>query len=190
MQTEFEATFLKIDKDDMRCRLKEAGAVLVYSETLLKRDVFDPPMPIKGGWLRVRQEADGTTMSLKVVDGDKIEDQKEIELKIDKYKQGVEFLLAIGARHKSYQETKRELWNFMNTEVTIDTWPGLQPLVEIEGNGEETVKLAAAALGFDYAKAHFGAVDVVYEAELGIPFHIINQLPIITFENPPQRYNG
>jgi adenylate cyclase class 2 len=149
--------------------------------------VFDPPLPIKGGWLRVRQEADGVTMSLKIVDGDKIENQKEIELEIDNYKQGVEFLLAIGARHKSYQETKRELWNFMNTQVTIDTWPGLQPFVEIEGDNEEVVTQAALALGFDYSKAYFGAVDVVYEAELGIPFKVINQMPIITFENPPQR---
>ena len=190
MQIEFEAAFLKIDKDDMRRRLKEVGAVLVYPETLLKRDVFDPPLPIKGGWLRVRKEADGTTMSLKVVDGDKIENQKEVELKIDNYKQGVEFLSAIGARHKSYQETKRELWNFLDTRVTIDTWPGLQPFLEIESDGEEKVKEAAVALGFDYTQARFGAVDVVYMEELNIPFHIINQMPIITFENPPQRYNG
>ena len=188
MHTEFEATFLKIDKDKMRRRLKEAGAVLVYPETLLKRDVFEPPALIKGGWLRVRKEAEGVSMSLKVVDGDKIENQKEVELKINDYERGVEFLTAIGARHKSYQETKRELWRFMDTEVTIDTWPGLRPLVEIEGNSEETVKLAAAALGFDYAKAHFGAVDVVYLEELGIPLDVTNQIPIITFENPPQRY--
>lgn len=177
---------MKIDKDDMRRWLKKAGAVLVYPETLLKRDVFNPPLPIKGGWLRVRQEADGVTMSLKIVDGDKIENQKEVELRIDDYKQGVEFLLAIGARHKSYQETKRELWNFMDTEVTIDTWPGLSSFVEIEGNSEETVKQAALALGFDYAKAYFGAVDMIYKAELGIPFEVINQMPIITFENPPK----
>ncbi|MBI4427262.1 MAG: CYTH domain-containing protein [Candidatus Magasanikbacteria bacterium] len=188
MQTEFEATFLKIDKDNMRRSLKEAGAILVYPETLLKRDVFDPPLPIKGGWLRVRHEANGVTMSLKIVDGDKIENQKEIELKIDDYKQGAGFLLAIGARHKSYQETKRELWNFMDTQVTIDTWPGLQPFVEIESDDGEKVKQAAVALGFDYAQAYFGAVDVVYEEELNIPFQVINQMPVITFEDPPQRY--
>lgn len=186
MQTEFEATFLQVDKDEMRARLKVVGAVLVYPETLLKRDVFEPPVLINGGWLRVRREANGVSMSLKVVDGDKIENQKEVELKIDSYENGVDFLSAIGARHKSYQETKRELWRLMDADVTIDTWPGLKPLVEIEGDDEVVVKKVAVALGFDYHKAYFGAVDVVYEKELGISVEEINKLPIITFENPPR----
>lgn len=186
MQVEFEATILKIDKDDVRARLKKAGAVMIYPETLLKRDVFEPPLPIKGGWLRVRREANGITMSLKVVDGDKIENQKEVELHIDNYKQGVEFLLAIGARHKSYQETKRESWHFMDVEITIDTWPGLKPFVEIEGADEVSVKRVVEALGFDYSRAYFGAADIIYEEELGIPPKVINKLKVITFENPPR----
>jgi len=31
---------------------------------------------------------------------------------------------------------------------------------------------------------------VVYKEELKIPFRVINQMSIITFENPPQKYNG
>lgn len=126
-------------------------------------------------------------MSLKVVVGDKIEDQKEVELQINDYEQGVEFLKSIGAIHKSYQETKRELWRLNNVDITIDTWPGLSPLVEIEGENESLVKQVAEVLGFNYSEAHFGAVDVVYEAELDIPKEIINSLPIITFENPPKK---
>lgn len=185
MQTEFEAAFLKVDKDLVRECLKQAGATLVYPESLFKRDVFDPPIHVKGAWLRVRKEPDKITMSLKVVDGDKIEDQKEVELIINDYEQGVEFLKSIGAPHKSYQETKRELWRLNGVEITIDTWPGLNPLVEVEGESEATVKDVSEVLGFDYSQAHFGAVDVVYEAELGIPKKVINKLPIITFENPP-----
>ena len=187
MQTEFEAAFLKIDKAEIRARLEKVSAKLIYPETLLQRDVFDPPLPIKGGWLRVRREANGVTMSLKVVEGNRIEDQKEVELKIDNYEQGVEFLKSIGAIHKSYQETKRELWRLNNVDITIDTWPGLLPLVEIEGESELLVKQVADILGFDYSNAHFGAVDVVYEAELGISKGTINSLPIITFENPPKK---
>lgn len=189
MQTEFEAAFTKVDKDLVRECLKKASAVLIYPETLFKRDVFDPPISIKGGWLRVRKEADKITMSLKVVDGDKIEDQKETELIIDDYEKGVEFLMAIGATHKSYQETKRESWNLNGVDITIDTWPGLQPLVEIEGKSEEVVQRVSEVLGFDYSQAIFGAADVVYEMELGIPKKVINQMPVITFENPPTLWN-
>ena len=109
-----------------------------------------------------------------------------MELKIDNYEQGLEFLKSIGALHKSYQETKREMWRLDGVDITIDTWPGLNPFVEIEGGSEVAVKNTSKILGFDYAQAFFGAVDVVYKEELGIPEKVINHLPIITFENPPK----
>ncbi len=186
MEIEFEATFLKIDKDEIRVRLKKVGAKLMYPETLFKRDIFDTPNLIEGGWLRVRKEANKITMSLKMVNGSKITDQKEIELQIDNYENGVNFLESIGARHKSYQETKRELWRLNGADITIDTWPGLSPILEIEGKNEEIVKNVSNLLEFDYSQAYFGAVDILYQAELGISKEIINNLPIITFENPPK----
>lgn len=188
MNIEFEATFLNIDKDDIRHRLKQAGAVLIYPEFLMSREVFDPPQEIKGGWLRVRKEFEKTTMSLKVVDGNKIEDQKEIELAVDDFDEAVKFLESIGAKRKSYQETLRELWKVGEVEITIDTWPGLSPLVEIESDDEQKVKETAGLLNFNYNEAHFGSVDVVYEKELGIPPDVINNhMPIITFANPPKK---
>lgn len=186
MKTEFEATFLKINKEDIRAKLKKVGAKLIHPEILLKRDVFDPPNLIEGGWLRVRQEANKVTLSLKKVDGDKITNQKELELQIDDYQNGVEFLKSIGAKHKSYQETKREHWRLNDIDITIDTWPGLFPILEIEGKNEEAVKYVSILLGFDYVQAYFGAVDILYQEELGISKEIINNLPIITFENSPR----
>lgn len=77
---EYEATFINIDKAAMRNVLRKAGATLVRPECLQTRAVFHLPKghKMKGGWLRVRDEGDKITMSLKVVDGDKIENQKEV----------------------------------------------------------------------------------------------------------------
>lgn len=187
MQIEFEATFFPIDKEEMRERLKNAGAVLVYPEFLMKRVVFSPPKPVEGGWLRVRDEADKITMSFKVVDGHKIENQKEIQLEINDFDEGVNFLTEIGAERKSYQETKRELWQLDGVEITIDTWPGLKPLVEIEGDNESVVKAVSKKLGFDYSQAYFGSVDMIYKKEIGIRVDVLNNhVPEITFENPPR----
>jgi len=187
MKTEFEATFLKIDKDEIRTRLKNVGAALIYPEFLMKRVVFNPPVQIKGGWLRVRQEADKVTMSLKVADGDKIENQKEIELVINNFDEGVNFLSTIGAQKKSYQETLREKWQLDGVEVTIDTWPGISPFVEIESDNEEAVKRVVEKLRFDYSQAYFGAVDKIYEKEIGIRVDVLNNyIPEITFANPPK----
>jgi adenylate cyclase class IV len=66
-------------------------------------------------------------MSLKVVDGNRIEDQKGICLVVNDFKAGEEFLARIGCQRKSYQESRRELWRLNNVEVTIDEWPFLEP---------------------------------------------------------------
>src|SRR3989344_8493528 len=99
MYTEFEATFINIEKDEIRNRLENAGAKLVREEYLQKRAVFNLPTghEIKGGWLRVRDEGNKITMSLKIVDGDKIENQKETQLKVDSFDEGVKLLETVGA---------------------------------------------------------------------------------------------
>ena len=192
MNTEFEATFIDINPDEIRQKLTDLGAKLVYPEKLMRRIVFHPPASIPGGWMRVRDEGDKITLSLKVVAGENITDQKEIELKIDNFEEGMRLLEAIGARKKAYQETKREKWEYEKCDITIDTWPGLDPFSEIESSiSEAEVKAVSQKLELDYSQAIFGSVEVIYEQKLGIPPEVINnQTPEITFKNPPKsRYN-
>ena len=188
MQIEYEATFININKDEMRHRLQKAGAVLVRPEYLQKRIPFFPPieMDVRDSWLRVRDEGDKITMSLKVIDGDKIEDQKEICLTISDFDNAVELLKEIGCRPKSYQESKRELWKLDGVEVTIDEWPFLEPFVEVEGPSEEAVRAVSQKIGFDYRGALFCAVGKLYHMKYGIHPDQINTLEKIVFdmENP------
>jgi adenylate cyclase class 2 len=186
MNIEYEATFTAVDKDEVRSRLKKAGATLVKPEFLQKRLNFTLPTghEIKGGWLRVRDEDDKITMSLKVIDGDKMEDQKELCLHIDDFNDGVALLKALGCEEKAYQESRREIWNLDQVEVTIDEWPYLEPYVEIEGKSEEEVKKASAKLGFDYGQAVFGAVDIQYKKKYGLTCEMINMTKRVTFEDP------
>ena len=41
MNNEIEATYIDIDKDDFRAKLKAAGAECVKPELLMRRTVFD-----------------------------------------------------------------------------------------------------------------------------------------------------
>lgn len=187
MNIEYEATFENINKNNMRERLKKTGAVLIKPEVLMKRKVFNFPTghEVAGAWLRVRDEGDKTTMSLKIINGDKIEDQKEICFKIDDFEEGVNFMKLVGCEQKSYQETKRELWIMDDVEITIDEWPYLEPIVEIEGKSEKAVKAVSEKLGFDYSKALFCGIDLLYNRKYGTPFDIINKhTKFITFETP------
>jgi adenylate cyclase, class 2 len=209
MNIEYEATFLNINKEKIRKKLKNIGAKLIKPEFLQKRVVFDIPnlqvekvkkpnsptirdlSPFSNkkiyGWLRVRDEGDKITMSFKSVNGDKIQNQKEINLTINNFKKGVELLKIIGCRKKSYQETKREIWKFDNVEICIDEWPFLEPFVEIEGKSEKKVIEVSKKLKLNYSKAWFCATDLIYNKKYGIPLEIINhKIPKIVFnmKNP------
>ncbi|PIZ95757.1 MAG: hypothetical protein COX80_03435 [Candidatus Magasanikbacteria bacterium CG_4_10_14_0_2_um_filter_33_14] len=189
MDIEFEATFIDIDLDIFRKKLKSVGAELINPERLMKRVVFDPPQDMAGAWLRVRDEGDKITMSIKQVTGNKIDEQKETELIIDNFEEGVKFLESIGGKKKSYQENKRESWLYREAKIEIDTWPGLESFVEVEAKSEKMVKSISEDLGLDFSKGLFGSVEIVYKIKLGIPPKVINdETPEITFENPPLQY--
>ena len=185
MKIEYEATFTKVDKAEIRERLMKAGVELLRPEFFQKRATFNLPggHEIRGGWLRVRDEGDKITLSFKVVDGNKIENQKEIYLIIDNFENACDVLQAIGCSKKSYQETKRELWKISDIEITIDEWPFLEPFIEIEGSSEQAVKKVARELGFEWSNAKFCTVGTLYAEKYDITEDKINnQTPKIVFE--------
>ncbi|KKQ44495.1 MAG: hypothetical protein US63_C0026G0014 [Candidatus Moranbacteria bacterium GW2011_GWC2_37_8] len=188
MQIEYEATFPNIDKNEIRERLRKLGAELIRPEFLQKRVNYYFPSghEIKGGWLRVRDEADKITLSLKVINDGGIEEQKEICLHINSFNDARLLLENMGCRNKSYQETKREIWKLDGVEICIDEWPYVEPFVEVEGKSEDEVKNVSEKIGFNYDDARFCAVDTLYNEKYGISKDDINNTKEITFkiENP------
>jgi adenylate cyclase class 2 len=189
MRIEYEAKFTNIDVESFRKVLQTAGAELIKPEFLQKRTVFFFPQgnEVEGGWARVRDEGDKVTMSIKVVNGVKIEDQKEICLTVDSFEQAQLFLETLGCKQKSYQETKRELWMLDGVEIMIDTWPFFEPFVEIEGKSEEEVKHVAEKLGFEWTQAIFGAMDLYTKKYSHVTLdRMNNHTPLIVFggKNP------
>lgn len=189
MKKEIEATFLSVDKDSMRTKLKEAGFELKTPEYMMRRKTFDFSRiaPGQNKWGRVRQESNKVTMTVKEVRGSGINDTYEVELIVNDFNTAASFFEACDAPAKAFQENMREVWVRDEVEVTIDTWPGLNPFVEVEGKNEKIVRDISNELGFDFEKAVFGSIDLVYEKELGIPAETIICLPEITFANPPKK---
>ncbi len=188
MKNEIEATFLSVDKDSMRAKLKDAGFELKMTEYMMRRKTFDfPIVPNRKKWGRVRQESDKVTMTVKEIRGSGINDTYEVELTVNDFDTATAFFEACNISAKAFQENLREVWMRNGVEVTIDTWPGLNPFVEIEGVNEKIVREISNELGFDFEKAVFGSIDLVYEKQLGIPAETIIRLPEITFSNPPKK---
>jgi len=182
---EFEVTVPQIDIEDARRRLQKIGAVLHKPNTTHKNIVFNLPegREIKGGWMRVREESDRVTMSLKIVDGEKITDQQEYFFIAENTEDACKFLTLLGGIKKAEQEKRREIWMLGQCEVTIDEWPFLEPFLEVEGKNEEMVQEAVELLGFEYDKCRVCAVDVLYREKYGISEDIVdNHTPRIIFD--------
>ncbi|MDC0506108.1 CYTH domain-containing protein [Candidatus Gracilibacteria bacterium] len=188
MQIEYEATFLDVDKDEIRKQLIAIGAKCIFEERLMKRVVFKVDKNPDHEFVRVRDEGDKVTCTYKSLtpgEGD-IASVKELETQVGDFDIMKNILLSSGLTQKAYQETLRENWELEGVEFMIDTWPGLHTFIEIEANNEKLVKDYSQKLGFDYSQAVFGTVGAVYLKELGLSRSEINSIPVITFDDPPK----
>lgn len=189
MQTEIEVKFLAVNHDEVRDKLKKAGAHLEKPMRDMRRTIFGWP---KGqlekavdGFLRVRDEGDQATMTYKVFNEHTVDGAGEIEIVVGDYHNAVELLKAIGMEAKSEQESKRETWQLDDCEVVLDEWPWLKPYIEIEGPSKEALQRVAAQLGFKWDDAVYGSVTSAYRHEYAIDHEIsIGEHPRIAFSDP------
>ncbi len=193
MKTEIEVKFLNVDIDNIRERLKAAGAHLEQPMRLMRRQVFYIVDRSKDAYLRVRDEGNKVTMTYKQFDAISVDGAKEVEVVVSDFEQTVDIIKRSGVEPKSYQETKRETWRLENTEIVIDEWPWLAPFIEIEGESEQALQSVATKLGLVWDSAVFGAATQAYRAsypDINQNF-IMDDLPEIRFDLPlPDRLKG
>lgn len=126
LKPEIEATFINIDKDQLRAQLKGLCAKLLQPELLMRRTIFDID---DYSFVRVRDEGNRITMSYKHLDAVSLSGMKEICLNVNNYDEAIAFVKACGLKIKAVQETLREEWELDGVELDIDTWPWLPPLM-------------------------------------------------------------
>ncbi len=186
MKSEIELKFCPVDKDEMRKKLSNVGFIMTSPEFLMQRvTLHNPNLPDR--WARVRQEYGKITLTIKRVLKEAIDGTEEEEVNVSSFEGAIDLMIAAGFRKTSYQENYRETWDKDGVEAAIDTWPGLPPLVELEGPDESSVYNAVELLGLDRNEAKFGSVDYTYERVMGIPRKVIYTIPEITFANPPKK---
>jgi adenylate cyclase class 2 len=165
MQTEYEARFLSIDADAIRGKLSALSAERIKPRGLMRRTVFsNNDIDERGGWLRLRDEGNRTTLTYKqtVSDAPAIDSILEAEIIVSDFLDTRTLLEAMGFKALRYQENYREEWKLDAVTFDLDTWPDLRTFLEIEGPGEDAVSAAAHKLDLDMAEAVFGSVDEVY----------------------------
>jgi adenylate cyclase class 2 len=190
MSIEIEAKFLNINRNVMREKLATARYICTVPDRMMTRVTLHEPHENrnKSQWWRVRDEGTGRiTMTWKCTDANTVDGTREVEIEVSHFETAVRMLETTGLQVIARQETRRETWINGNIEVVIDEWPGINPFIEIESSDVTAVQNAAQELGFDMNDAVFGAVAQVYERELGHTPDVVNNWPLITFENPPKK---
>ena len=189
--TEFEAKFYPVDKEEYRKKLSSIGAKLVIPERKMIRVVGDrhanPVLPEHGN-IRVRDEGNLIRLSLKTSaekEG-KLTDQKEVDVEVSDFEKTVTILEACGIKFIRRQETLREEWNYKGAQITIDTWPGLEPYSEIEADSEEKIEEIAGDLGFDWNKKLIFASSHLFEKVYGMGYEdVLEKMSNLTFKDNP-----
>ena len=170
MKSEIEVKFLDVDIEDIRQRLRTAGAELEQPMRLMKRALIEEPHHVKeNSFIRIRDEGDKTTLAFKrrslPDETTTIDSTKEIETTVGDFDTTVEIFAEAGWQYITLQESRRETWHLDSAEVVIDEWPWIQPYIEIEADSEAIVRAVAGKLGFDWSEAVFGSVDVIYQRD-------------------------
>ncbi len=201
MDTEFEAKFYPVNKEAFREKLKSVGAKLTIPERKMIRAIADTranKFLNKNDYLRVRNEGNLISLSLKrTADaGGKLSDQKEIDVEVSDFDKTIEILKLAGIKFNRIQETLREEWSYKGAQITIDSWPGLDPYSEIEATSEEEVRSIAGDLGLNWDKRIITAAAEVYAKVYAMDIEeVLEKLSNITFENNPfegltKKWNG
>lgn len=178
MQTEYEVKILDIDVDEIKKKLEDIGAKKI-TEKLMRRYVYDIEMDEKrkdcSKWIRLRNNGNETTLTLKEIYNDNIDGTKEIEFEVGDFEKTHQFIESIGFPHTAYQENKRVSYILDGVEIEIDSWPMIPTYLEIEGKTEKDVERVVKLLGFDVSQTTTISVRKVYQ-KYGIEIHDFKEL--------------
>lgn len=191
--TEFEAKFYPVNKEEYRKKLLSFGVKLVIPERKMVRlvaDWRDNPILSQKECVRVRNEGGLVRLSFKSFanDAKKLTDQKEIETVVSDFDATVKIIEKLGLKFNRQQETLREEWGYKGVQITIDTWPGLLPFTEIEGESEKQVLEASRILGFNWKEKLILPASGLYAKVYDISDKVaLEGISNISFENVPFR---
>lgn len=183
MNLEIEATFLEVNKTEIRNQLQALGAKLIQPEILMRRTVFKLG---EHDFARVRDEGNRIVLTYKNHHNSTLTGTEEINVEVSSYDDTIAILKACGLDIKAVEDSYRETWELDDVEITIDTWPWIPTYIEIEGPSTTVITKVAEALGFKMQDAIIGSVDEVYKLYYDVTSKNINfDLSAIKFTNAP-----
>lgn len=172
MAEEIEVKFLNVSPASLEAKLLEAGAEKA-GDFFYRRRVFDYPdwrLDKANSWLRLRDEGEKITLSFKKRLGAEKHDgtgnddgMEETEIIVNDFEKTAQLLLGIGFIEKHYVENKRTRWTKDGVEFDIDTYPELEPYLEIESDSWQKIDEAIVWLGLNSADKRIFSTNQIYK---------------------------
>lgn len=180
MASEYETQVLEINAAEIISKLRKLGAK-EEEETLQKRWVFEihpfgTDSSGKEDWIRLRENKGKATITYKNKSGTGVDETEEIEFGVSDFDKAYEVLSKLeGFKGKFYQETKRHKFVLNGTEYTIDSWPKIPVLLEIEGESKEKVEEGLKLLSLTGKDVgHMGMIKIYNK--YGLDLHSFKEL--------------
>lgn len=177
--TEYEGRVVDINKEAVRRKLTDCGAELIARKDY-RRYVFNTIPAIKDRWVRLRTDGQRAKLTVKEITSATVDGVQEWETVVDDFETTLTMLEKMGLKPKGYQENRRELYTLDGVKLSIDEWPGLKPLLEIEGHGKNEVYDMLGRLGLSGDKFTANSISQIYLDELGIN---LDNRPELRFED-------
>jgi adenylate cyclase class 2 len=174
METEFEVKILDIDVDEAKKKLKAVKAKKVV-ERNMRRYIYELERGNLKKWLRLRDEGDKVTLTIKEVHSDEIDGTREEVIIVDDFEKTRLLLAHLGFEPVLYQENKRESYKLDDVEIEIDIWPKIPPHLEVEAKSKEEVERVVKLLGFKMSQTTSIHGEAVYK-RYGIDIHDYKEL--------------
>jgi adenylate cyclase, class 2 len=181
MTPEIECRFLEIDKDALVAKLLGLGATDKGEVMLEEVIIYGPNNAWKDEprFVRIRKMGDRTALTYKEHRNQSLGGAHEIEFGIEDLNKATSFFEAIGFPPFRWQQKKRHTLHLGSVTFDIDTWPTLPPYVELEGESEESLKEAAARVGYEWSNAVFNDAAWVIQNKYNIA---VRELRWFTFD--------
>ena len=172
MAQEYETQVLEVGDEVISGKLRNLGAK-EEAEVLQRRWVYYID---EDNWVRLRQAGDRTEITYKNKKGTGVSETEEIEIVVDSFEKSAELLLRLKFfTEKYYQENKRKKFVLNDIEFTLDTWPQIPTILEVEAKSEVKVAEGLKLIGLTGKDIGHEGMVRIYK-RYGIEIHDIPKL--------------
>ena len=173
---EIETKLTDFNEKEVLSILEERAAKL--SDRIQRRWVFDLSDGKSGidEFIRIRTDGVKTTLAYKYRKGTGLSNTEELETEINNFDVAAEMFKKIIPNYY-YQENRRVTYKYKDAEITLDYWPMISPVMEVEAPQEETINNVIKELRIVAKNKGNISVAKIY-AENGIDIHTYKELKL------------